>query len=310
MATMKAVRVNEWGQPVTVEEIEQPAAGPGEVLVRVRAAGVNKVDYFIAAGYLQGMLSVPMTLGTDFAGDVVEVGADVTHVQPGDAVYGLITMKGGAFAEYVVAQAGQVAPKPQSLDYVQAAGVPLVALTAWQSVFDTAGVQAGERVLVHGAAGGVGSFATQFAKNAGAYVIAAAGAEKAERLQELGVDEHVDSGAQPFEEVVQQVDVVVDTVSGDVTPRSYGVIKRGGRLATVGQISPEEAASQQQERGIQVAGVFTQPNVEQLTQVARLIDEGKVTVFVSNTFPLEQVQQALELVAGGHPGGKVVLNVS
>ncbi len=308
---MKAVRVNAWGQPATVEEIEQPTAGPGEVLVRVRAAGVNKVDYFIAAGYLQGMLSVPRTQGTDFAGDVVEVGDGVTHVQPGDAVYGFIPMQGGAFAEYLVAQGGQVARKPQSLDYVQAAAVPLVALTAWQSLFDTAGVQAGERVLVHGAAGGVGSVATQLAKNAGAYVIGTAGADRAERVRELGADEHVDPQARPFEEVVQDIDVVVDTVGGDVVQRSYGVLKPGGRLATpAAQISPEEAEAQAQERGIRVAGVWSQPNVEQLERVAELIDAGKVKVFVSDVLPLEQAQEAQELVATGHPQGKVVLRVA
>jgi NADPH:quinone reductase-like Zn-dependent oxidoreductase len=308
---MKAVRVNAWGQPVTVEEIEQPTAGPGEVLVRVRAAGVNKVDYFIAAGYLQAMLSVPRTQGTDFAGDVVAVGDGVTHVQPGDAVYGLITMQGGAFAEYVVAQSGQVARKPQSLDYVQAAAVPLVALTAWQSVFDTAGVQAGERVLVHGAAGGVGSIATQLAKHAGAYVIGTAGADRAERVRELGADEHIDPQAGPFADRVQDIDVVVDTVGGDVVQQSYGVLKSGGRLATpAAQIAPEEAEAQAQTRGIKVAGVWTQPNVEQLEQLAALIDAGKVQVFVSDVLPLERAQEAQELVATGHPRGKVVLQVA
>ena len=189
---MTAVRVNAWGQPATVEEIEQPTAGPGEVLVRVRAAGVNKVDYVIAAGYLQGMLSVPRTQGTDFAGDVVAVGDGVTHVQPGDAVYGFIPMQGGAFAEYLVAQSGQVARKPQSLDYVQAAAVPLVALTSWRSVFDTAGVHAGGRVLLHGAAGGVGSIVTQLAKNAGAYWICTAGSVRAEMVRECVSDVDVE----------------------------------------------------------------------------------------------------------------------
>jgi NADPH:quinone reductase-like Zn-dependent oxidoreductase len=308
---MKAVRLNAWGQPVTVEEIEQPTAGPGEVLVRVRAAGVNKVDYFIAAGYLQGMLSVPRTQGTDFAGDVVAVGDGVTHVQPGDAVYGLLPMQGGAFAEYLVAKSAQVARKPQSLDYVQAAAVPLVGLTAWQSLFDTAGVQAGERVLVHGAAGGVGSIVTQLAKHAGAYVIGTAGADRAERLRELGVDEHIDSQARPFEEIVQDIDVVIDTVGGDVAQRSYGVLKSGGRLATpAAQISPEEAEAQAQQRGIKVAGVWSQANAEQLEQLAALIDAGTVKVLVSDVLPLEQAQEAQELVAAGHPRGKVVLQVA
>jgi NADPH:quinone reductase-like Zn-dependent oxidoreductase len=304
---MKTIRVNTWGQPVALEDLAQPAPGPGEVLVRVRAAGVNKVDYFIAAGYLQGMLATPLTLGTDFAGDVAAVGDGVTRVAAGDAVYGLIPLRGGAFAEYVVVPEGNVARKPASLDYAHAAAVPLVSNTAWQAVVDIARVQPGERVLVHGAGGGVGSFAAQLAKGAGAYVIGTAGADKADHLRALGVDEHVDHQAQPFEEVVRDIDVVVDTVGGEVTQRSYGVLKPGGRLATVAQVAPEEAAAQERERGIKVAGVMAGADAEQLARTAELIDAGKITIVVAETLPLARAQEALELVAGGHRTGKIVL---
>jgi NADPH:quinone reductase-like Zn-dependent oxidoreductase len=304
---MQAIRVNTWGQPVALEEIASPTPGPGEVLVRVRAAGVNKVDHFIAAGYLQAMLATPLTLGTDFAGDVEAVGDGVTRVGAGDAVYGLIPLRGGAFAEYVVVPEGNVARKPASLDYIHAAAVPLVSNTAWQSVIDIARVQPGERVLVHGAGGGVGSFAAQLAKEAGAYVVGTAGPDKADHLRALGIDEHVDHQARPFEEVVRDIDVVVDTVGGDVVQRSYGVLKPGGRLATVTQIAPEEAAAQERERGLKVAGVMSGANAEQLARTAELIDAGKITVVVAEVLPLARAQEALELVVGGHRTGKIVL---
>src|SRR3954453_11763503 len=162
---MKAIRVNEWGQPAQVEDIPKPQPESDEVLVRVRAAAVNKVDWTIAEGYLQGMLTAPITLGTDFAGEVVEVGSGITHFKPGDEVYGFVAGQTGTFAEYVAVKESGVALKPKSLDWVQAAAAPLVSMTAWQPLFDIAQVQPGDRVLIHGAGGGVGTVATQIAKN-------------------------------------------------------------------------------------------------------------------------------------------------
>jgi NADPH:quinone reductase-like Zn-dependent oxidoreductase len=308
---MKAVRINEWGQPAQIEDVPKPTPQSDEVLVRVRAAGVNKVDWAIAQGYLQGMLTVPRTLGTDFAGEVSEVGADVTRFKVGDEVYGFIPMQGGTFAEYVAIKESIVALKPKSLDFVQAAGVPLAGMTAWQPVFDIAQVQSGERVLIHGAGGGVGTFATQLAKNQGAYVIGTAGPDKADHLQSLGIDEHINHQEQPFEETVRDVDVVIDTAGGDLPQRSYGVLKEGGRLVTsAAQLSPEEIQAQAESRGIRASGVMTTPNAEQLEKLAEEIDAGKVKVFIDSTLPLEEAQTALDRVAGGHPTGKIVLIVS
>src|SRR4051812_21812894 len=213
---MKAARINEWGAPVSIEDIPQPTPASDEVLVRVRAASLNRVDLGVVAGYLQQMLSVPMTPGTDFAGDVVSVGENVSHVGPGDAVYGFVPLRGGTFAEYAVAKANEVARKPTSLDYVHAAAVPLVATTAWQSLFDLAQLQGGERLLVQGAGGGVGSFAVQTAKERGAYVIGVAGPQKESFVREIGADEHINHQEQRFEEAAGPVDVVLDTVGGDV----------------------------------------------------------------------------------------------
>ena len=308
---MKAVRINEWGQPAQVEDIPKPTAEGDEVLVRVRAAGVNKVDWMIAQGYLQGMLTTPITLGADFAGEVVEVGADVTRFKPGDEVYGFVQGQAGTFAEYVAAKENAIALKPKSLDWVQAAGVPLAGMTAWQPIFDIAQVQSGERVLIHGAGGGVGTFATQLAKNQGAYVIGTAGPDKADHLQSLGVDQHINHQEQPFEEVVRDVDVVIDTAGGDLPQRSYNVLKDGGRLVTsAAQLSPEEIQAQAESRGIRASGVMSASRSEQLEKLAEQIDAGKVKVFIDSTLPLEEAQTALDRVVGGHPTGKIVLIVS
>ncbi len=209
---MKAIRLLEWGQPVQLEDLPIPQSGDDDILVRVHAASLNPVDSTIASGRLQGMLTVPMTLGTDFAGEVVRVGSHVKHVQEASAVYGMIPFRGGTFAEYVLAKASEVAPKPARLDFVQAAAVPLTALTAWQALFDVAHLQAGERVLVLGAAGGVGSFAVQFAKRKGAVVIGTASSKKDEAFlrQDLGLDQVILPQEAPFDDVVTHCDVVLN----------------------------------------------------------------------------------------------------
>jgi NADPH:quinone reductase-like Zn-dependent oxidoreductase len=302
---MKAVRINEWGQPVQIEEIPQPTPNNDEVLVRVRAASINPVDRSVIAGYLQSMLSVPMTAGTDFAGEVVAAGAQVTHVKPGDAVYGFVPIRGGTFAEYAVVKANEVALKPETLDYVQAAAVPLVALTAWQALFDLAQLQSDERVLIHGTTGGVGSFAVQFAKEKDVYVIGTGSPEKVAFGQALGVDQYINYQEQRFEEVVRDVDVVLDTVGGDSVERAYAVLKPGGRLVTTAaQPSQEEAP-----HDIRVYGAFTQPTVNHLAMMAELIDTGKVKVFVSRIFPMEEAQAALALAQQRETPGKVVCTI-
>jgi NADPH:quinone reductase-like Zn-dependent oxidoreductase len=306
---MKAVRLNNWGQPVELEDIAQPTPGSDEVLVRVRAASINPFDRAVASGYLQGMFSLPLTLGTDFAGEVVEVGADVRHVKPGDEVYGLITMD-GTFAEYVVAKSNEVAHKPSSLDFVQAAGVPLAALAAWQSLFDVAQLQSGERLLIHGAGGSVGSFATQFAKDKGAHVIGTCIPEKAPHVEGLGADQTIDYQEQPFEDAVSDADVVLDLVGGDTVQRSLGVLKPGGRVVTIlGQPSQEEL-DEAESRGVSAIGTYVQPTAEHLERVAEMIDAGKIKVFVRDTFPLDQAQAALESSQQRGKTGKVVVTVN
>jgi NADPH:quinone reductase-like Zn-dependent oxidoreductase len=302
---MKAVRINEWGQPVQIEELPRPTPANDEVLVRVHAASVNPVDGAIAAGYMKMMYTAPHTLGTDFAGEVVSVGAEIQHVKPGDSVYGA-NLNRGTFAQYVVVKSAGVARKPGSIDYVQAAAVPLAGLSAWQALFNLAKLQGDERILIHGAGGGVGSFAVQLAKDKGAYVIGHARANKAKFLRQLGVDEFIDAESQRFEDVVGTVDIVLDTIGGEFVERSFNVLKAGGCFVTVAARPPEDAGK---DRGIVAMGHFTQPTVEELTKLAEAIDAGKLMVFVRRTFPLEETQIALfDKPQDGAPG-KVVITI-
>jgi NADPH:quinone reductase-like Zn-dependent oxidoreductase len=302
---MKAVRINEWGQPVQIEELPEPTPADDQVLVRVHAASINPVDGGIAAGYMQMMYSTPLTLGTDFAGEVVAVGADVQDVQPGDAVYGM-SLNRGTFAEYAAIPASGVARKPQSLDYVQAAAVPLAGLSAWQTLFNLAQLQSGERILIHGAAGGIGSFAVQLAKGAGAYVIGHARGNDADFVKQLGADQVINADSERFEDVVDTVDVILDLVRGEYVERSFTVLKPGGRYVTTANMLPEDAGK---DHGIVATGTFTQPSVEELTKLAEEIDAGRVKVIVQRTFPLEEAQTALFYTPEDGAPGKVVVTI-
>ena len=215
-------------------------------------------------------------------------------------------MRGGAFAEYVTAKGSEVGHKPASLDYAQAAAVPLAAMAAWQSVFDHAQLQDGERVLIHGAGGNVGSFALQFAKDKNAYVIASDVAAKKDFLQELGADQIIDTQSQRFEEVVEPVDVVLNFASDDLAERSYSVLKPGGRyVTTLQQPSQEEA----EKRGIRAVSVFATPSPDHFAQIAAFIDAGKVKVSVQRQFPLDEVQAAFDYRQSATNPGKVVLSI-
>jgi NADPH:quinone reductase-like Zn-dependent oxidoreductase len=303
---MKAVRVNEWGQPIQLEDVPQPTPGSDEVLVRVRAASVNPVDGGIAAGYMASFLTTPVTLGADFAGDVVAIGNDVQHVKPGDAVYGMSPAY-GTFAEYAVVKRNGVAHKPKTLDYLEAAAVPLVGLTAWQTLFNIAELKSGERILIHGAGGGIGLLAVQLAKNAGAYVIAHDKGDKKALLLELGADQFIDAETQRFEDLVSDLDVILDLVGRELVERSWNVCRPGSRYVTpAAQFSQEEAAR----RGINASGTFTQPTVEELTKLAQEIDAGRLKVYVNRTFPLENIQTALAYKQEGGIPGKVVVSVN
>jgi len=311
MATMQAVRFHSYGHPsvLLLEEVPRPTAGSDEVLVRVHAAGVNPLDWKVRAGYVKDWLPhrLPLIPGWDVSGVVEAVGPDVTAFKIGDAVYGMLHFgRDGAYAEYVAAGIRTLALKPSSLDHVRAAAVPLAALTAWQSLFDSASLSAGQTVLIHGAAGGVGHFAVQFAKWKRAKVIGTASVGNESFLRELGADNVIDYRTTRFEEAVSDVDVVLDTIGGETQQRSWQVLKKGGILvATLGISSPGAPG----EHGVRGAGVSVHPDPAQLARIAALIDAGDLKPVISAVLPLTEAARAHELSQTGHVGGKIVLKV-
>jgi NADPH:quinone reductase-like Zn-dependent oxidoreductase len=251
---------------------------------------------------------LPAIPGYDFAGVVEKTGAKVTQFKTGDPIYAYVALnKGGGYAEYAVATDREAALKPQSLTYVEAAAVPLVAETAWQALIDTAKLNAGQTVLIHGGSGGVGSFAIQIAKARGAKVIATASTANQDLLKQLGADVAIDYTRQKFEDVAKNVDVVLDSVGKDTLVRSYGVVKKGGFIVSiVGDPDPAEL----EKHGIHGASISVEPNSSELAEITKLINEKKIKVIVSQTLPLSEALKAHEQVATGHTRGKIVLKVA
>ena len=252
-----------------------------------------------------GEQTFPLTLGFDVAGTVEQVGGGVTQVSPGDDVYADIA--GGAYAEYVTFKAELAAPKPATLDFIHAAGVPVTALTAWQALFDQGHLVAGQTVLIHGGSGGVGSFAVQFAKNTGAYVITTGAPRNHDFLRELGADEVIDYNTTGFEDVVHDADVVFDTIGGDTQQRSWQTLRKGGILVAITQPPDTAAASI---HGVHGLFLSSNSNAAQLTKIGALIDAGKVEVIIDTVFPLAEARQAHEASEGGHTRGKIILQVA
>lgn len=289
---MKAIQLPAYGaaDQLRYAEAPTPGAGPGQVLVRVHAASVNPIDSKLAAGYLRQFmpLTFPWVPGNDFAGTIEAVGAGVTALAPGQAVYGL-SPSGGAYAEYVVAQADAVAPKPATLSFAEAASVPVVALTAWQSLTRGGPLHAGQTVLIHGGAGAVGAYAVQFAHQLGARVIATAAAPDLDFVRALGADEVLDYRAERFETVVKNIDMVLDLVGGEVQQRSYAVLKAGGYLVATSQ---PPAAAEAARHGVQAVMFQMQPSAEDLRRVAQQLDAGTLRADVARTYPLAQAARA------------------
>lgn len=310
--SMKAVRVHEYGGPEVLryEDAPRPLPGAGEVLVRVHAAALNPLDWKIRAGYVKNWLryNLPMIPGWDFSGVVESVGPDAGTWKQGDEVYGRPEIaRDGAYAEYIAVRASEIAFKPKSIDHVHAAAIPLCGLTAWQALFDTADLRAGQRILIHAAAGGVGAFAVQFAKWKGAWVAGTASGRNQVFLRDLGVDQPVNYETTRFEDVVREVDVVIDAMAGETRERSWQTLKPGGILVTLlGQPPVEEGAA----HGVRGAGVMVKPSAAQLTEIARLVDSGKLKVFLDAVFPLAEACKAQELSETGHVRGKIVLRVA
>lgn len=307
---MRAIVVSQWGGPgvLTETELERPEPGMGEILVRVHAAGVNPVDWKTReSGALIPWGPVPQ-VGWDVSGTVEAVGPGVTLYRAGDEVYGMprFPQQAGAYAEYVTAPARHFARKPASLDHVGAAALPLAALTAWQALVDTAGVAAGQRVLVHAAAGGVGHLAVQIAKARGAYVIGTASAAKHGLLRELGADEVIDYRTTDFEDAVSDVDVVIDAIGGGYARRSLKVLRPGGHLVTL----PGPEGIPEDTEGVHAAWVLVEPDLGGLEEIAALVDGGLLKPVVDTVLPLEQAAKAHEIGELGRTTGKIVLTVA
>jgi NADPH:quinone reductase-like Zn-dependent oxidoreductase len=307
---MKAIRIHQYGGPevLTQVELQRPTPGPDEVLIKVHAASVNPVDWKLRAGHMKDFLplTLPVTLGADISGTVEEVGSSAARFKRGDEVYASLGLEAGGYAEYAVAKEAIVAAKPRTLDHVQAAAVPVAALTAWQALFEVAQLRAGQKVLIHGAAGGVGNFAVQFAKGKGAYVIGTASSKNHAFLRELGADETVDYQKTRFEDVVHDVDVVLDTIGGDTQERSFKTLRKGGILVSIVQPPSEELAAKYSVRALFLGA---HPSSSDLSEIAKLIDSGKVKTVVETVLPLAEARRAHELSERGHARGKIVLKV-
>jgi NADPH:quinone reductase-like Zn-dependent oxidoreductase len=303
--TMKAIVVHQFGGPEVLkyEDAPRPQPKENEILVRVIAAGVNPVDTYVRSGNF-GSATLPVIPGRDIAGLVEEIGPRVTNFKKGDAVYG--NVNNGGYAEYAVAIEKNLALKPASLDFIQAAAVPVAARTAWNALIETAHLTAGQTVLIQGGSGGVGSFAIQIAKVRGAKVFATASTANQDLLEELGADVAIDYTKQKFEDVVKDVDVVLETAGKETLERSYPVVKKGGYLISI--VGPANAARVQQ-YGIQ-APPLAAAGWSSLPELTKLFDEKKLKVVITQTLPLSEAQKAQEQAGTHHTRGKIVLKVA
>jgi NADPH:quinone reductase-like Zn-dependent oxidoreductase len=313
---MRAVRMHDYGssEVLRVEQAPVPIPAAGHVRIRVHAAGVNPVDWKVRAGRLKRNVPLPLPhiLGRDVAGTIDAVGSGVTRWKAGDQVIALIPLKpvgGGAFSEYVVVAAKDVAPKPARLSFEEAAGIPVASLAAWRTLIEVADVQRGQRVLIHGGAGGVGSAAVQLAHWRGAHVIATASERNHEYLKSIGADATIDYRTTRFEDVAKNMDVVLDTVGADTLQRSVAVVREGGMLLSIVGMPSAQACSERKIRCPDPDDGEPDHAGERLEKISQLYDSGKLKMTLQTVLPLEQAGKALELSETGHTRGKIILRV-
>lgn len=315
---MKSTQIKRYGGSEVVE-INQSTPAPndpsaGKVLVDVKAAGVNPADWKIREGYFQQMmpLQFPSTLGMDFSGVIEKVGEGVPDFKQNDEVYGqaaVIRGGSGAFAEIALANADTIAHKPKILSHEKAAGLPLVGVSAWQALVETIGLSKGQKILIHGGAGGIGSIAIQLAKHLGAYVATTVSTNDKQFVkEELGADEVIDYKTQTFEDLLpHEYDAVFDTVGGETYTRSFKILKRSGIIVSMLEQPNQELIDR---FGVKAISQFTQVNRERLTKLAQWVDQNNIRVNIDRTFPLDEAGKALDYQRDVHPRGKVVLQVS
>jgi alcohol dehydrogenase len=313
---MKAVQMKGYGSSDEVIEINENAPAPndpsaGKVLVKIKAAAINPVDWKIREGYMQQMipLQFPSPLGMDFSGVIEKVGQGVSQFRQGDEVYGqasLMSGGSGAFAEMALASPDSIAHKPKSLSHPEAAGLPLVGVSAWLALVETINLQKSQKILIHGGAGGIGSVAIQLAKHLGAYVATTVSTNDKQFAKELGADEIIDYKTQTFEELIRDYDAAFDTVGGETYGRSFKVLKRGGIIVSMLEQPNQELTKQ---FGVKAIFQFTPVNRDRLTKLAQWVDQNNICVNVDKTFPLEEAGKALDYQRDVHPRGKVVLAI-
>jgi NADPH:quinone reductase-like Zn-dependent oxidoreductase len=303
---MKAIQAQDYGGPevLVLEQAPRPEPNADQVLIQLKAAGVNPADWKYRSGaFKQYMpLTFPWTPGMEGSGIVEAVGANVTTLKKGDEVYGFVT---GGYAEYALAVANEVQPKPARLTFEEAASLPMGVLTAWGAVIDTANVQAGQRVLVHGAAGGVGAYAVQLSRWKGAHVTGTASADNLEFVRSLGAENVIDYNATRFETVLKDMDAVIDTVGGDLPDRSLQVIRPGGVFVTIAARLAEDAGKAQNIRAVSAG----RASADTLKQVSELIEMNQLKPVTGALFPLAEARRAHELSQTGHGRGRIILQL-
>ena len=331
---MKALAIRRYKAPMEIMELPRPEPGPGDLLVRIRAASVNPLDYKIRSGGVKVLIpySFPLILGNDLAGQVEAVGPGVSKFKVGDAIYSRLDKdRIGAMAEYALVRESAAAKKPARLDFVEAASVPLVGLTAWQALIDLAHLQAEQKVLIHAGSGGVGTFAIQLAKHLGARVATTASAKNHALVKSLGADVAIDYKTTRFEEVASDEDVVFDTQGGETLLRSFAAVKSGGVVVTVGGRPDAKFARAwglslplvwilgflnrkvdglARAKRVRYEYLFMHASGEQLEQIGTLVDQGAIRPILDKTFPLEAAAEAISYVESGRAVGKVVIRVA
>lgn len=310
---MKAAQFNKYGDTSVIEineNVEKPQVAKGQILVEVHAAGVNPIESIIRNGYMQQMipLSFPVTTGGDFSGTVSEVGEDVTDFKVGDEVYGVAHQLfggSGTAAEYVAANITNSGSKPNTIDHIQAASLPLVGTSAIQALEEHINLQKGQKILIHGGAGGIGSIAIQIAKSLGAYVATTVSSDDVEFAKSMGADEVIDYKTQDFTTIIKDYDAVYTTVREGMVAKSIPLLKSGGILVTMSEQPDEELAK---ENNVTAIHQMSKANTQQLKRLKELVDEGKVKPFVEKTFTLDQTKEAYDALEK-HPRGKVVIKI-
>jgi alcohol dehydrogenase len=329
MFVMKAVQISRYGGSEVVE-IKQVVPSPSttkpvtdKILVDIKAAGVNPVDWKIREGHMQQMMNpkFPLTLGMDFSGVVQEIGGEggeegeepaPTGLKKGDELYGQAAVPSGgsgAFAEMAVTNADSVAPKPKSLNHTEAAALPLAGVSAWQALVENMQLSSGQKILVHGGAGGIGSIAIPLAKSLGAHVATTVSPDDRQFVAKLGADEVIDYKTQAFEDVVHDYDAVLDTVGGETYSKSFEVLKKEGGGGVIVSMLEQPNAKLMEQFGVKAVFQFTQVNRERLTKLAQWVDKNGIKVNVDRVFPIDDAAKALDYVKDVHPRGKVVLTM-